>query len=80
MSNLDLIRGEVVEDNTNNREPVSIVAENTVLLLPKPLGHMNKHSLENYVQRMLLVEYEMKWGKKKCRVIIGQFGDCRKGF
>ena len=68
MSNLDLNKGEVVED-TNNQEPVSIVAESTVFLLPKLIRTINKHHLENYVKRMLLVEYEMKWGKKRCRVI-----------
>ena len=65
---MDLITGEVVVDSADNRNPVAIVAESTVLLLPCPIEVMNKHQLSDYVQAMLVVEYEMKWGKKKSKV------------
>ena len=67
MSNLDLISGEVVEDS-DNRDAVTILAKNTLLLLPIDLHLMNKHQLEAYLHKMLIIEYEKKWGKKKSMV------------
>ena len=67
MSNLDLISGEVVKDS-DNRDAVTILAKNTLLLLPIDLHLMNKHQLEAYLHKMLIIEYEKKWGKKKSKV------------
>ena len=64
-SNLDLNGGEVMVDVNRQSKTVSSVADSTVLnILPINNAFMNQHHAKDYNHKMLLVEYEMKWGGK----------------